>query len=127
MLEDNTSVDVLLQQLDSADDDARLRERAARALIEAGRPGEAVALLRARLAHFNAHEPGVLPCLCRRCLDDDDEQTATAYGTDFTRDFTVAEGRVLFFWRPADLDAQAARVRRSVNVGLRARLRGAAR
>lgn len=123
MLDLDVPADALVQQLvDYAADDWRLRERAARLLAQERRHAESVALLREKLSHFNAHEPGGLPCLCRRCMDVE-EASAVAQGKDFTRDFTVAEGRVLFYWRPAELDQRAEVVRRSVNAGLRARLR----
>ena len=114
--------DTLLRELAVSVDEPGLRERAARALMRENRHAEAIAVLRTKLAHFNAHEPGALPCLCRRCLRPDEART-TLQGTEFIRDFTVASGRVLFFWLPADLLDQAQQVERSVNAELRSRLR----
>jgi hypothetical protein len=129
-----SKADSLLARLDEHPDDAGLRERAARALDADDRPAEAVALLQQGLIHFNAHEPGLLPCLCRRCIVPGDRR-ATANGSAFLRDFVVAEGkprgRVLFFWIPRELvdtsaqddqSRQRRRVRRSVLAGLRSRI-----
>ena len=113
--------DTLLRELARSADSPDLRERTARALTGENRHVEAVATLCARFAHFNAHEPGALPCLCRLCLRPDESRT-TLRGTEFIRDFTVASGRVLFFWVPADLRDQARAIERSVNAELRARL-----
>ena len=114
--------DALLQRLADTPDDAALREQAARQLLAEKRPVEATAVLQDRLIHVNAHETGTLPCLCKRCMEPE-MLTTSALESRFTRDFTVAEGRVLFFWLPDDLAGQARRVRRSVHVGLRHRLR----
>lgn len=127
-----SKADSLLAELDARPDDASLRERAARALDADDRPAQAVALLQQGLIHFNAHEPGLLPCLCRRCIVPDHRQTSAA-GNEFERDFVVAEGsprgRVLFFWVPDELvkgqdqnSAQRRRMRRSVLAGLRSRI-----
>jgi hypothetical protein len=129
-----SKADSLLARLDEHPGDASLRERAARALEADDRPAEAVALLQQGLIHFNAHEPGLLPCLCRRCIVPGDRRTTVA-GSTFHRDFVVAEGqprgRVLFFWIPQELveprgqndqSRQRRRVRRSVLAGLRSRI-----
>jgi hypothetical protein len=107
------SVDELLQAVQQKPEDEGKRERAARALEAQGRPAEAVALLTERLVNLTAHEGPPLPCLCRQCLEP--AQTRSEHGgMTFTRDFSVARGRVLFYWVPAQLVGDAARVRRSV-------------
>lgn len=118
-------IDSLLSDVDARPDDRQVREKAARALMSEGRPADAVALLQDGFIHLNAHEPGMLPCLCRRCMRPGDDQ-ATVGGTTYHRDFVVAPGtspghRVLFFWIPASLLDRRRRVLRSVATSLRAR------
>ena len=73
-----------------------------------------MALLTERLCvNLTAHEAPPLPCLCRQCIDPARIQ-AEAAGMSFIRDFSVARGRVLFYWVPAQPGSQAQRVRRSV-------------
>lgn len=119
------TVDSLIAELDANPDDVSLRERAARALERDGRPAEAVKLLQDAFIQLNAHEPALLPCLCRRCMAPA-ETTVTISGTTYHRDFVVAgaepQPRVLFFWIPEMLMAERRRVRRSVHTGLRSRL-----
>ena len=115
------TADELLAELESRPEDQALCERCARALVAAGRPAEAVAVLQAGFIHFNAHEPGSLPCLCRRCIVGD-QVTTEAQEMTFRRDFVTASGRVLWYWMPEDLVPEKRRVRRSVEVGLRSRL-----
>ncbi len=55
--------------------------------------------------HFNAHDPDSrLPCLCQRCFADAPPR-ASLEGVDFVQAQAVAEGRVLHFWLPADLES----------------------
>lgn len=118
---DPGDLDAMLAALAAQPDDERLRERAASALLGAGRASEAVALLRAGLVHLNAHEQGGLPCLCERCLDPALERAELA-GREFARDHAVARGRVLFYWLPVSLAGARAEVRRNVAARLRERL-----
>ena len=119
------TADSLVQELQTSPEDPALRERAARALVHEGRAGDAVALLQQGLIHLNGHDPGALPCLCRRCIVPV-ESAVVVGGMTFQRDFVIAagepRGRVLFFWLPDELVPQIRRVRRSVGTGLRTRL-----
>lgn len=120
-----STADSLIAKLGEQPDDMGLCERAARALEVEERAAEALALLQQAFIHLNAHDPGILPCLCRRCIVPG-ELTTTAKGGTFHRDFVVAGSeprpRVLFFWIPAELMGQRRRVRRSVQSGLRSRV-----
>lgn len=113
MADANANIDELVQAVRTTPEDDLAREGAARALEQAGRPADAVALLTERLVNLTAHEAPPLPCLCRQCIDPARVQVEEA-GMSFTRDFSVARGRVLFYWVPAQLGSQAQRVRRSV-------------
>lgn len=93
---------------------------AARACVENGRSAEATRLLAGNFIHLNAHDPGALPCLCKRCLAPDSD-TASAGGTDFYRDFAVASGRVLYFWVPAELARKRKQIANDVAAGMRRR------
>lgn len=117
-----STADALASSLADDPESAELREKAARALAEEGRHAEAIALLEEGFTHLNAHDPGSLPCLCRRCITAEEVRTRVGDAT-FVRDFTVAGGRVLFYWVPEELVGQLPRVRRSVHGSLRARLR----
>ena len=81
--------------------------RQARALEAAGRSGDAARLLIGQQTNLTAHDPrDPLPCLCRHCLNPG--LSETTLGQDaFYRDFALAEGRVLFYWVPAELPRSA--------------------
>jgi hypothetical protein len=113
MADANENIDELVPAVRATPEDDLARERAARALERGDRPADAVALLTERLVNLTAHEAPPLPCLCRQCIDPARIQAEEA-GTSFTRDFSVARGRVLFYWVPARLGSQAQKVRRSV-------------
>lgn len=119
-----TQPDALLGDLAAAPDDELLRARAAEALDGAGRYREAVELLAAKLVNLNAHDGPTLPCLCRRCLQPDVVR-AEADGLSFVRRFVVGNGRVLWYWAPAEI-ADDPGLARSVRARLVARLGGAA-
>ena len=70
--------------------------------------------------HLNAHEPGRLPCLCKRCLVMD-EETVEVDDVTYHRAHATANGRVLLFWVPEDLLDQLASIRRSVAADMRTR------
>lgn len=114
-------VEVLLAALQAQPDDEGLRERAATALLAAGRGREVPALLQGGFVHLNAHDEGRLPCLCKRCLDPDVER-AVVSDREFARDHAVARGRVLFYWLPVSLAGSRAEVRRNVAARLRKQL-----
>lgn len=116
-----SNADALVASLADDPDNADLREQAARALTSEGRHADAVALLQEAFTHLNAHDPGSLPCLCRRCMTAEDVR-ARVGDTLFVRDFSVAGGRVLFYWLPEELLGQTHKVRRSVQGSLRTRL-----
>lgn len=114
-------VETLLSALQARPDDEALRERAAVALLDAGRGREAPALLQAGLVHLNAHDQGALPCLCQRCLDPAQDRAVVA-GVELERDHAVAQGRVLFYWLPVSLAGSRAEVRRNVAARMRKQL-----
>src|SRR5437763_13480644 len=111
----------LLAALRKDPNDEPLRERAAHALDLEGKPAEAVALLGQALRNLTAHEKKTpLPCLCKKCLVPA-TVAAQADGATFRRDFAVAQGRVLFYWVPEEVEASRAEVARSVGSALRTR------
>jgi len=112
-------LDALLDDLSARPDDEALRERAARALSEAGREREAVELLGA-LINLTAHDGPTLPCSCRRCLVPERSE-AEAEGLRFVRRFAVAHARVLYYWVPIEL-ADDPGLARSVRARLAERL-----
>lgn len=118
-----TTVEGLLGDLAATPDDELLRARAAEALSGAGRHREAVELL-GKLVNLNAHDGPTLPCLCRRCLQPELIE-AEADGMAFVRRFVVGEGRVLYYWAPAEI-ADEPGLARSVRARLVQRLGGAA-
>jgi hypothetical protein len=118
------TVQGLLGDLAAAPKDELLRARAAEALEAAGRPREAVELLADGLVNLNAHDGPTLPCLCRRCLQPELVR-AEADGLEFVRRFVVGNGRVLWYWAPAEI-ANDPGLARSVRARLVARLGGAA-
>lgn len=118
------TVEGLLGDLALGPKDELLRARAAEALTAAGRHGEAVELLAAALVNLNAHDGPTLPCLCRRCLQPELVR-AEADGLEFVRRFVVGDGRVLWYWAPAEI-ADDPGLARSVRARLLARLGGGA-
>jgi hypothetical protein len=114
--------DRLLEELGRKPDDLALREQATRALQRAGREAEAISLLTGHLRNLTGHEPPPLPCLCRKCIDPE-RTTTEALGFTFDREFSVAEGRVLFYWVPREVRGRRAAVRRSVESALADKLR----
>jgi hypothetical protein len=113
--------DALVARVGAAPDDESLREAAARALSDAGRGAEAARLLTGSLKNLASHTTDKVPCLCRRCLDPERESLVVD-GLAMRRDFLVAAGRVLFFWRPAELATDVAALRDRMRAGLAARL-----
>lgn len=102
--------------------DQALRSRAARALADGGRWPEAVATLDG-LRNLTAHDPGSLPCLCRRCLPREGGRPEAEIGRMQMRvELAVAMGRVLYFWMPVSLEAERRRIVRSVEADLAQRL-----
>jgi hypothetical protein len=118
------TVEALLGDLAAAPKDELLRARAAEALEGAGRHREAAQLLAVELVNLNAHDGPTLPCLCRRCLEPELVR-AEADGLEFVRRFVVGNGRVLWYWAPAEI-ADDPGLARSVRARLVARLGGAA-
>jgi hypothetical protein len=105
---------VLLEEVTQRPDDARLREKAARALERAGRSEAATRLLSERLINLVKHDAGApLPCLCKDCLVPTVDRV-TVEGAEYKRAFVVLQGRVLFYWLPIELLEDEPRVRRSV-------------
>jgi hypothetical protein len=111
----------LLDALAKEPGDETLRERAARALLGEGAWARASELL-AGHARLNAHDPGHLPCLCRACVEASPAE-AEMGGVRFFRDLVLEKRRVLFFWAPEALHAEATPLRNSVRGSLVARLR----
>jgi hypothetical protein len=118
------TVEGLLGDLAAAPKDELLRARAAEALEAAGRHSEAAELLTAGLVNLNAHDGPTLPCLCRRCLQPELAR-AEADGLEFVRRFVVGNGRVLWYWAPAEI-ANDPGLARSVRARVLARLGGGA-
>jgi hypothetical protein len=118
------TVEGLLGDLAAAPQDELLRARAAEAHSAAGRDREAVELLAAGLVNLTAHDGPTLPCLCRRCLQPELVR-AHADGLEFVRRFVVGNGRVLWYWAPAEI-ADDPGLARSVRSRLVARLAGGA-
>lgn len=114
-------VDALVARLGEAPNDEALRESAARALADAGRAADSVALLTSSLKNLTAHTRDKVPCLCRRCLEPGREVLLLS-GIEMRRDFIVAAGRVLFFWRPVALRTDPAALRDQMREGLARRL-----
>ena len=94
----------------------------ARSLEDAGRHREAAQLLTSRLRNFTSHGEDPLPCLCKRCLAPE-RATAERGGLRFVREWAVSEGRVLFFWMPAELGGRRGEVQRAVQVALSGKLK----
>ncbi|NOU33870.1 MAG: hypothetical protein HOO96_38750 [Polyangiaceae bacterium] len=104
----------------SAKDDAELEARA-RTLFVSGNASDAMALLGG--ANLLArHETTRLPCLCAKCLKHAADSPEVD-GVRYVRDFVVARYRVLFYWTPEELAADAKQVRASMRSALRAQLR----
>ena len=99
----------------------RALEAEARALFDAGVPGTGITLLATRAIMFAKHVQEGLPCLCQRCLNPALDR-AEFGGIEFARDFVVCEHRVLFYWMPAELLADAKRVRSSMRGRVKQRL-----
>lgn len=119
-----SQIDALVSEARAKPDDMELAARAARALESGGRPREGGQLLLDRLKNLTAHDPGgPLPCLCRRCIQLDQPQ-AQSQSDRFYREFSIASGRVLFYWVPAGLPRTAS-LSRAVGDRMGARLRRA--
>ena len=73
-----------------------------RTAVASGSDMDVHALLSGQWIHLNAHEPDVVPCLCRACIQPDVERVE-AEGETYLREWAVAKGRVLFFWMPEAL------------------------
>ena len=99
----------------------RALEAEARALFDAGDAGAGIALLAARAIMFAKHVQDGLPCLCRRCVKPALDR-AEFGGIEFARDFVICEHRVLLYWMPAELLADAKRVRSSMRGRVKQRL-----
>ena len=92
-----------------------------RTAVASGSEMDVRALLSGELIHLNAHEPDVVPCLCRDCIDPDVVR-AEAEGESYLREYAVAKGRVLFFWMPESLEKDKKAVRRAVEARLHGKL-----
>lgn len=92
----------LLKALQSQPKDETLRFKAAGALKNEGKHGQAARLLIDGLINLTGHDDDILPCLCKRCIRLD-EGEASADGHDFEREFAVSNGRVLFYWVPREI------------------------
>lgn len=68
-------------------------------------------------------DAGELPCLCKGCFPDAGEKAQTK-GMEFVRASTETMGRVLHYWLPGELEAESAKVAKSVRGALEMRLRG---
>jgi hypothetical protein len=92
-------------------------------LQESGAGGSTEAATEATPARINltAHDPeSPVPCLCKRCLPKAPEHAETQ-GMAFTRSHVEMDNKVLYYWLPDELAAQASTVSRSVLGALLAR------
>lgn len=111
--------------------DEALRERAARRLFAEGEASLAKALL-APLKHFNEHEKkadpkkGDLPCLCKKCIGAAPAEI-DVLGLAFGRDFVCKLGRILHFWAPREVLADATDTQSSVRMALQRRIKALAK
>lgn len=94
---------------------------AARALDSEGRHADAVALLAETLVNITAYEESPLPGLAKRSIDPA-LGTVLVDGVEYTRLFAIAQGRVLFFWAPAEFRSKHGEMVRDVGDRLGARL-----
>ena len=92
-----------------------------RTSVASGSEMDVRALLTGELIHLNAHEPDVVPCLCRDCINPD-QARVEAEGESYVREYAVAKGRVLFFWMPESLEKDKKAVRRAVEARLHGKL-----
>lgn len=94
----------------------------ARSLEGAGRYREAAQLLISRLRNVTGHEEDPMPCLCKRCILPD-RAGAERAGQRFLREWAVSDGRVLFFWIPAELSGRRSEVQRAAQAALSGKLK----
>ena len=117
----------LLAQIAKDPEDEGLRERAARRLFGEAAEAAAKAVL-APFKHLNQHEAkvdpkkGDLPCLCKRCLRGTPAEVERL-GLTFGRDFVCERGRILHFWAPVEVLANAGDAQTSVRMALRRRIK----
>lgn len=104
----------LLADLKKTPGDDELRERAARAQLSEGDVEGSFKTLLERLINVTAHAKGSpLPSLHRKAIKPTLAR-AESDGDAFVRDFVCAQGRVLFFWLPENLQAKGEEVRSAV-------------
>jgi len=121
----------LLAQLVKDPEEELLRERAAHRLEAEGAGASAKALL-ASFKHLNEHEKkvdpkkGDLPCLCKKCIGAAPAEL-DVLGLSFGRDYVCSAGRILHFWAPKDVLADASDTRTSVRMALVRQLRALAK
>lgn len=112
-------------------EDETLRERGARRLAAEGAGASAKVLL-APFKHLNQHEKkvdpkkGDLPCLCKKCIAAAPAEL-DALGLAFGRDFVCAQGRILHFWAPREVLADATDTQSSVRMSLVRQIRALAK
>lgn len=64
--------------------------------------------------HLNAHErQGPTPCLCRKCIGRAPEKI-NVDGLELVRERAEGKGRFVWFWMPAELEADRESIRRAV-------------
>ncbi len=116
-----TSAELLADLKKTPGDDA-LRERAARAQLAEGDTEGSFKTLLERLINVTAHAKGSpLPSLHRKAIKPALTR-AESDGDVFVRDFVCAQGRVLFFWLPENLQAKGEEIRSSVRERLDTKL-----
>lgn len=121
----------IVQQIVKDPEDETLRERGARRLAAEGAGASAKVLL-APFKHLNQHEKkvdprkGDLPCLCKKCIASAPAEV-DALGLAFGRDFVCAQGRILHFWAPKDVLADATDTQSSVRMSLVRQIRALAK
>ncbi len=89
-------------------------------LLASGQVLEALAQLPKPIVHFNAHERGPLPCLCKRCVDSIGE-VVRVRDTDFILDAAIGGRHFLLYWVPIAIRSDRAQIRQRVATQLRSR------
>ena len=72
--------------------------------------------------HFNRHEVLPLPCLCVKCFRPELTEVEVA-GLKYLRRQTTSGRKLLYYWMPAELQAEAKQLEHAVNARLRYRKR----
>jgi hypothetical protein len=75
-----------------------------------------------KLRNLTAHEDGPLPCLCKRCLDPARVSVEDG-GAKYRRGYSIAEGRVLYYWMPEEIAEEALAIAKGVRANMKKRIK----